>query len=142
MSTGAVDGVGRSAGAVASRGRNASVVVGAAAVAARSWTVCKIKVAGFVGKRPRVALSCTLHRCTRRIRASSTLIGYYVPPPQLPTTTVPMHDRKPFAASVTPRIDQPSRASTRLSIFPNFACGCPFITHRRFADERLEREVA
>lgn len=41
---------------------NASVGVGAAAVAARSWTVCKIKVVGFVGKRPEIALSCMLYR--------------------------------------------------------------------------------
>lgn len=70
---------------------NASVGVGAAAVAARSWTVCKIKVAGFVGKRPEIALSCMLYRglvaytsCTR----DHTLIGYYFPPPHLPTIPI------------------------------------------------------
>ncbi|OAD60031.1 hypothetical protein WN48_06193 [Eufriesea mexicana] len=51
---------------------NVSIGVGAAAVAARSWTVCKIKVAGFVGKRPAVALSCTLHRAALHIRLDET----------------------------------------------------------------------
>lgn len=104
---------------------NASVGVGAAAVAARSWTVCKIKVAGFVGKRPEIALSCMLYRglvaytsCTR----DHTLIGYYFPPPHLPT--IPMHDRKLRIQRVA-FIDQKKRGSKLfLSVIDCFQIYC------------------
>lgn len=104
---------------------NASVGVGAAAVAARSWTVCKIKVAGFVGKRPEIALSCMLYRglvaytsCTR----NHTLIGYYFPPPHLPT--IPMHDRKLRIQRVA-FIDQKKRGSKLfLSVIDCFQIYC------------------
>lgn len=101
---------------------NVFVGVGAAAVAARSWTVCKIKVAGFVGKRPEIALSCMLYRglvAYTSFTRDHTLIGYYFPPPHLPT--IPMHDRKLRIQRVA-FIDQKRRGSKLfLSVIDSFA---------------------